>query len=318
MSASSDSELRDRACAPYAASVSICVFAGLDHAGAFKVFADMSAVGCGCGGSPVADGMDAGGPQAASMMRIPDVESYEAAYPVLFLYRRLAKDSGGAGQYRGGVGLETAWTLWGADKLVGITNAAGWQIPVPGAHGGYPGGATEQRRIRVDRIGGLPLSVDPAQGEAIEAKANNVELRHGDIWYMRYPGGGGWGDPLARDPARVVNDVRIGAVSEGAASSVYGVILCQAAPGFEDDATRRKRDALRTERLTAGRCSNGSLTRRARLADGLALHGAYVVPRDGVELVETFDPETGRTRDVSYVAHTDAPFSLPPADHRVL
>ena len=147
-SQSSDPEVRKRACAPYGASVSLCVFAGLDDSGGYSVFADMSSISCGGGGSPIADGMDAAGPQAASLMRIPDVESYEAAYPVLFLYRRLAKDSGGAGLHRGGVGLEAAWTPWGADRLIGITNAAAWQIPVPGIEGGYPGGATEQRRIR--------------------------------------------------------------------------------------------------------------------------------------------------------------------------
>ena len=91
MSASSDPELQQRACAPYGASVSLCVFAGLDDIGAYSVFADMSSISCGGGGSPITDGMDAAGPQAASLMRIPDVESYEAAYPVLFLYRRLAR-----------------------------------------------------------------------------------------------------------------------------------------------------------------------------------------------------------------------------------
>jgi N-methylhydantoinase B len=216
------------------------------------------------------------------------------------------------------VGLETAWTLRGADKLVGITNAAGWQIPVPGAHGGYPGGATEQRRIRPACSEIYPPTVDPTQGETIEAKANNVELCQGDIWYMRYPGGGGWGDPLDRDPALVSNDVRIGAVSQGVASSTYGVVLCESAPGFEAEATRRKREALRTERLLVARSSDGSLTRRERLAEGLARHGAYVVPRNEVKLVETFEAITGRTREVGYTAHAGAPLSLPPADHRVL
>lgn len=318
MSASSDPELQKRACAPYGASVSLCVFAGLDDSGAYSVFADMSSISCGGGGSPITDGMDAAGPQAASLMRIPDVESYEAAYPVLFLYRRLAKDSGGAGLHRGGVGLEAAWTPWGADSLVGITNAAAWQIPVPGAEGGYPGGATEQRRIRGAGVGNLPASLDPSQGDSIEAKAKDVVLRRGEIWYMRYPGGGGWGDPLDRDPALVVHDVRIGAVSERAADAAYGVVLRDEALGFDAESTRRRRDELRARRLLSAQHSDGLAIRCTQLADALASNGAYASPRNDVELVETFNAETGRSREVVYTTELDAPVSLPPADHRVL
>ena len=318
MSASTDPELQKRACAPYAASVSLCVFAGLDDGGTYSVFADMSSISCGGGGSPIVDGMDAAGPQAASLMRIPDVESYEAAYPVLFLYRRLAKDSGGAGLHRGGVGLEAAWTPWGADSLIGITNAAAWQIPVPGAQGGYPGGATEQRRIRGAAGGALPTTVDPSQGESIEAKAKDVVLRRGEIWYMRYPGGGGWGDPLDRDPDLVVHDVRIGSVSERAADAAYGVVLRDAARGYDAEATRRRRDEIRARRLLSAQLSGGPAIRRTRLADALAGHGAYASPRDDVELVETFVTETGRNRDVVYTAELGAAVTLPPAEHRVL
>ena len=318
MSASSDSELQKRACAPYGASVSLSVFAGRDDSGAYSVFADMSSISCGGGGSPIVDGMDAAGPLAASLMRIPDVESYEAAYPVLFLYRRLAKDSGGAGLHRGGVGLEAAWTPWGADSLIGITNAAAWQIPVPGAHGGYPGGATEQRRIRGAAGGTLPLTFDPSQGDSIEAKAKDVVLHRGEIWYMRYPGGGGWGDPLDRDPALVVHDVRIGAVSERAADAAYGVVLREEALGFDAEATRRRRNEIRAGRLLSAQHPGGPATRRTRLADALAGNGAYASPRDDVELVETFVAETGRNRDVVYSAELGAAVTLPPAEHRVL
>jgi N-methylhydantoinase B len=317
MSASSDPELQKRACAPYGASVSLCVFAGRDDRGEYSVFADMSSISCGGGGSPSVDGMDVAGPQAASLMRIPDVESYEAAYPVLFLYRRLAKDSGGAGLRRGGVGLEAAWTPWGAERLIGITNAAGWQVPVPGIQGGYPGGATEQRRIRAP-AGVYAPEIDPSQGESIEAKAKDVVLRQGEIWYMRYPGGGGWGDPLDRDPGLVVRDILIGAVSKRAADEAYGVVLSDLAAGFDADATRVRRDEIRARRILSARHSAGLATRRTRLADALAGNGAYVAPRDDMQLVEAFDVATGRSRDVAYVADLSETLSLPPADHRVL
>ncbi len=318
MGASSDPELLKRACAPFAASVSVCVFAGVDKAGEYKVFADMTSMACGAGASPVADGLDGGGPQSGSKMCIPDIESYEQAYPVLYLYRRLARDSGGAGQHRGGVGLEAAWMPWGAERLVGITNAAGWQIPVPGLAGGYPGGATELRRLRERRNELLPEHVNTGRGEVIEAKQTGIDLNEGDIWYMRYPGGGGWGDPLERDPAMVVDDVRLGAVSVKAAATAYGVVLSAGAPGFDAEATRQRRAAMREERLASARMEGGLLERRTRLSDALAQNGAYVAPRDEVSLVERFAPDTGTTRDVVYVADVKLAAPLAPAERVIL
>jgi N-methylhydantoinase B len=318
MSLSADPEIRNRACAPYAASVSLSVFAGVDRSGTYNVFADMSSISCGGGGSPVADGMDAAGPQAASLMCIPDVESYEAAYPVLYLYRRLAKDSGGAGLHRGGTGLEAAWTPWGADSLVGITNAAGWQVPVPGAQGGYPGGATEQRRVHLQDESALLATIDPSTGDSIEAKAKDIALNRNDVWYMRYPGGGGWGDPLERDPNLVVADVRLGTVSEAAAAAAYGVVLSEAAAGYDQPATRARRDAIRTGRLASAQRLDGGAIRRSRLSDALAVHGAWVSPRDEVSLIEAFDVDTGRALDVIYTAHSDEAVALLKAEHVVL
>ena len=313
MGGSSDPELRKRACAPYGASVSVSVFAGTDDAGAYKVFADMTSIGCGAGASPIADGLDAGGPQSGSKMCIPDVESYEQAYPVIYLYRRLARDSGGAGQFRGGVGLEAAWTPRGAERLVGITNAASWQIPVPGLAGGYPGGGTEQLLVQGTANQPLPVGYDPRSGRTVEAKASGIALGRGDIWHARYPGGGGWGDPIAREPAAVVNDVRLGAVSAAAAMAVYGVVLGDTESGHDEAATAARRNAIRTERL-AGRAGRSGPSRTSQLASGLAPAGAFVAPRDDVVLVETFDATTGASLDAAYVVTPGDCPSLPEAD----
>jgi N-methylhydantoinase B len=325
MAASSDPELQQRACAPYAASVSLPVFAGSDDSGNYSVFADMSSISCGGGGSPVADGMDAAGPQAASLMRIPDVESYEAAYPVLYLYRRLARDSGGAGLHRGGTGLEAAWMPWGADHLIGVTNAAGWQVPVPGAQGGYPGGATEQRRVRLDTDEGLPPAIEPSLGDSIEAKAKDVSLGRREVWHMRYPGGGGWGDPLERDPLLVMDDIRLGTVSPAAAFAAYGVVLRDVVPGSHDPGydvvqTQQRRDALRARRLASAQhhdTQSGQAIRSTRLADALAGNGAWVAPRNDLMLVETFAGDTGRAQAVVYAVQGGKGVALLPADHKV-
>jgi hypothetical protein len=116
----------------------------------------------------------------------------------------------------------------------------------------------------------------------------------------------------------VVHDVGIGAVSETAAEAAYGVVLCNAALGFDAGATRRRRDEIRARRLVSAQHSGGLAIRRTRLADALAGNGAYISPRDDVQLVEAFDTETGRSREVVYTAELGAPVSLPPAEHRAL
>jgi hypothetical protein len=54
------------------------------------------------------------------------------------------------------------------------------------------------------------------------------------------------------------------------------------------------------------------------MSDALARNGAFVAPRDEVELVETFDPDTGRSLDVEYVANANARPALPRADFRIV
>jgi len=201
--------------------------------------------------------------------------------------------------------------------LVGITNAAAWQIPVPGLAGGYTGGTSELGRVRSASNEPIPATFDPGHGDAVEAKATGIKLGEGDIWYMRYPGGGGWGDPLEREPEQVANDVRLGAVSEEAAATAYGVVLCEAEPGYDRDATQRRRLEMRTRRIATATRSGDVLVRRVRLFDGITANGAYVAPRDEVELVESFEPDSGRALDVVYFAETrDSP--LPNAERKIL
>ncbi len=61
-------------------------------------------------------------------------------------------------------------------------------------------------------------------------------------------GGGGWGDPLGRDPYLVLRDVRDGTVSGGAATDLYGVVFKESSHAVDDSATEALRDRLRRER----------------------------------------------------------------------
>jgi N-methylhydantoinase B len=267
LAASDDAESRAFAIAPFGQSWGAAPFAGLDDNGVFTVFMDMNASGVGAGANARLDGLDVSGAMAAPGMLIPDIESNEQAYPVLYLWRRLAADSGGPGEHRGGVGIDSAFVLWGASALSGTVNASGWQIPVPGAMGGYPGGANKFERIngldarRAFSGGNIPRWDEVADGDSIEAKASGVRLTSADLWRAITPGGGGYGDPLLRDPAAVVRDVALGAVSAGQAEQTYRVRLSDDAAGYDASATEALRASAFRDRIGAdsGRESGGTV-----------------------------------------------------------
>jgi N-methylhydantoinase B len=339
MGDSDNAEIASRAHAPFADSVGVGTFAGVNRAGVYQVVYDNTGLTGGSGGGPQMDGLDVGGSLPAAAIGIPDIESLEADYPIMFLWRRLAEDSGGAGQRRGGVGLDGAWTLTEADALTGSSVVASWQIPAVGARGGFPGGGTKSELVDTIDIsrdwvanGRLPSPPELPVGTSIPCKAVNIPLAHGQVWRMRTPGGGGWGDPLARDPAAVVQDVNRGAVTRPAAAAAYGVQLSDAPSGYDAAATEALRAGLREARLDrsvaasdlddqghGANCSHCGCGRRGRLmtkpfSQALAVFGAFAEARAGVEIEETVCPGCGGLVDVRLKVDEPVP-EMPPADH---
>src|SRR5207244_6744743 len=92
-------------------------------------------------------GSDYGGPGLV----YPDVETVEQAYPVLYRWKRLRPDAGGAGRFRGGASAEVAFTPAGGEGLEGRTLGMRRAIPLPGLFGGYPGACT---RFELEGPGG--------------------------------------------------------------------------------------------------------------------------------------------------------------------
>jgi N-methylhydantoinase B len=105
-----------------------------------------------------------------------------------------------------------------------------------GLYGGYPGAASKNYISR----GGGELEVLPAKFLD--------RLRHGDLFIHELPGAGGWGDPLERDTARVLKDVRNGFVSLNAAEMLYGVILQTDSEMVEAEATTALRARMKSAR----------------------------------------------------------------------
>ncbi|MDQ1625946.1 MAG: N-methylhydantoinase, partial [Actinomycetota bacterium] len=167
-------------------------------------------LGGGSGGRYYADGED-------TIHVVPDsrnlpTEFTESRFPFLVERLGLAVDSGGAGQFRGGLGyekhirmLEDAHFMSIADRSI----LACW-----GVKGGKAG---KSFQVTIDPGG-------PRERE-VDALADAEPVRAGEVIRIRTTGGGGWGDPLARDPSAVARDVAWGKVSREGARDEYGVVL---------------------------------------------------------------------------------------------
>jgi len=182
-------------------------------------------------GSPTTDGwLNFGSPVIAGMMYRDSVEVDEQKYPIMVRSLRVLQDTGGAGRRRGAPGQEL---IYGPrfDPLTVIYTIDGHKTPPRGVRGGKAASVASAERIAAgsERLPLQPVSVETIRpGEWIVGTTN---------------GGGGYGDPLDREPERVLTDVIHGWVSPAAARDIYGVVIADGGktPRVDSDAT----DALR-------------------------------------------------------------------------
>jgi N-methylhydantoinase B len=205
------------------------------------------------------DGIDTGGHTSSLRATIANVESYELRYPILYLSRRQTPDSGGSGTFRGGAGISMLYTVHGVDEIpTKILHTFGVEQPEsPGMGGGYPSCTNQFAILRASDVrerfarGELPQSLDELEGRLETFGPYAVtSMRAGDVYRTVSQGGGGYGDPLDREPALVARDVERSLVTSAWAERVYGVVL--GADGRVDEAaTAARRDAIRAERRAA-------------------------------------------------------------------
>jgi N-methylhydantoinase B len=200
------------------------------------------------------DGVDSGG----SYMSCPNVEWMELQYPLFYLFRRHATDSAGAGKFRGGVGVESAHKLHDAPEgeIKGVAyGVAGLENSGHGMFGGYPGAPSIIALMRKTRVNDLiaenrsPTDVAALGGDEKILPYCNFELKESDVLYMRVASGGGYGDPLERDPELVRRDVMNVIVSVEAARELYGVILNGQGLEVDLEATRQLRAEMRKKEI---------------------------------------------------------------------
>lgn len=225
--------LRDEAQAMWNPAFHGFIMAGEDGAGRRVTYFPLDQEGGGGGARSGRDGIDAGSNLHSISNAIPNVERNELLHPVLQVWRSLRTDSGGAGRHRGGCGLEILYLPYDVrPPLEDIAFSTGADQPgALGLHGGYPGGIQRHVVVRGSDVlaamaeGTVPRRIEDVHGErmdVLEAKVRTT-LGDGDAQWSFLSGGGGFGDPLARDADRVRADVRDGLVSGEMASSLYGV-----------------------------------------------------------------------------------------------
>jgi N-methylhydantoinase B len=147
-----------------------------------------------------------------------------------------ARDSGGPGQWRGGLGLTRAVRILAPHTRLSVL-AERAVLPPFGVCGGGAG-ATNRFWIRRD---GRPVQPSPLPG-----KVSAFPVVEGDVLLMESSGGGGFGDALERDPALVLADLAEGYVTEAAAAAIYGVVLAKGV--LDRAATAARRVELRASR----------------------------------------------------------------------
>jgi len=167
-------------------------------------------------------------------VRNGSIEGIELKCPVLVESRSLRQDSGGAGRYRGGLGLdmrvrnlvEGRWNFEQARRA----NCPPWGLWNGGAGeaGAYLLRLPQENEFKAMVGAHIPV---PVEAEAI----------------VRTGGGGGWGDPLDREPELVRADAAEELISLKSAREHYGVVLTEGLR-VDESATRKLRDSLRSQR----------------------------------------------------------------------
>lgn len=201
----------------------------------------------GWGGRMASDGNNAQIVPHANCRNTP-VEIFETRWPWIHERYGLHDDSAGPGRHRGGLGIERVMEVGGEIITVSALADRGKRAPW-GLRGGGDGSTT---RIELQRAGEDGFrSFQEHFGLASATKFANVRLREGDRVRLVSPSGGGYGDPLERDPVLVAADVRERFVSIDSAERQYAVVLT--ADGTVDgDSTERLRSARRLDRDRPG------------------------------------------------------------------
>jgi len=170
--------------------------------------------GGGLGGNPETDGLNHGN-NPISTATIPPAEILESLYPVMFTQWALRPDSGGPGFHRCGLGA-----IYEIEMLAeGATD-----VSLLGERGKFPPfGVNGGKSAALNRF--IYQSAGGEHTPPLVSKVTDIRIAQGQRVRLETPGGGGYGDPLKRDPVRVANDVKLGYVTRASARKDYNVVI---------------------------------------------------------------------------------------------
>lgn len=203
-----------------------------------RQFAAFAFTGGGGGATEGYDGWDSiGSPVSMGGLRGADIEILERNAPCTVLHSEFRTDSGGSGQWRGGLGSTVHWRVDQDDMRMVSYGSGGQDLTAP-----------------FGLLGGQPAPHGWAFVHYVDGRLEDVELNtilrlnKGDIVEIQSSGGGGFGDPFLRPAALVAEDLRNGAVSAEAAREMYGVVF--EAGAFEIDHATTEAHRARRKTLT--------------------------------------------------------------------
>jgi N-methylhydantoinase B len=187
------------------------------------------------GARPTKDGNDGLTNPGSVISNIP-AELMELEYPVRLEQYALRQDSGGAGKFRGGLGITRDWRYTGDGPANLSIRSDRRKHPPYGLFGGLSGGS------------GWNVMNPGTEKEQVLRTMVTLPIQPGDVIRHMQAAGGGWGDPLERDPRAVLEDVIDEKVSLAQALDAYGVVIDAATMQLDDAATECKRNELRQAR----------------------------------------------------------------------
>lgn len=247
----------------------ICIapfFGGIDQFGRACANMVTDGVAGGTGARIERDGVDSSLFHPNPWTDCPDVESTEMSGPLLLLSRKHICDSGGFGKYRGGTGIDTIFVIHDTSQLVvGSMGQGGLVSGLPGLYGAYPPALSllhfsqdtnldevvQKREELPHNIGDIEKLIKGKQEYAFPSTPIRP-MKEGDIVGIRNLGGGGLGDPIEREPEKIVEDLRNRLVTLEVAEAVYAVSLDENTLEVDRDKTERLRAERREERIKKG------------------------------------------------------------------
>ena len=185
------------------------------------------------GGRPWADGLQGNSNMFANMAS-QSVEVIEAEQPIEILAYELLPDRAGAGKFRGGAPYCREYRFTESEAVLQVRTDRAKFRPY-GLYGGHPGQ-------------GSANYLNPGRENRKLTSKPTMTIKMGDVFRHELAGGGGWGDPLDRDPTLVLKDVLDELVSIDAARRQYGVVINLDHRNVEASATNPLRAELRSQR----------------------------------------------------------------------